>query len=159
MNGTKDFAFAQELSIEDRTKKEMHCVLLKQHECSVSRGFPLGYGCRYTDAAACNDDENVELSRDQKTRSTQRTKRPRDYSETIKRSSRQKTCGSGQGREVERPDAAQVRSHRVPPPADRTGARKQKRSFLLEGARDARAGWQQLGGGTEAVFSTKTQNG
>ena len=73
--------------------------------------------------------------------------------------SRQKTCGSGQGREVERPDAAQVRSHRVPPPADRTGARKQKRSFLLEGARDARAGWQQLGGGTEAVFSTKTQNG
>ena len=43
----------------------------------------------------------------------------------------QKTCGSGQGREVERPDAAQVRSHRVPPPADRTGARKQKRSFLL----------------------------
>lgn len=44
----------------------------------------------------------------------------------------------------------------VPPPADRTGARKQKRSFLLEGARDARAGWQQLGGGTEAVFSTIT---
>ena len=69
--------------------------------------------------------------------------------------SRQKTCGSGQGREVERPDAAQVRSHRVPPPADRTGARKQKRSFLLEGARDARAGWQQLGGGTEAVFQRK----
>ena len=66
MNGTKDFAFAQELSIEDRTKKETHCVLLKQHECSVSRGFPLGDGCRYTDAAACNDDENVELSRDQK---------------------------------------------------------------------------------------------
>jgi len=52
MNGTKDFAFAQELSIEDRTKKETHCVLLKQHECSVSRGFPLGDGCRYTDAAA-----------------------------------------------------------------------------------------------------------
>ena len=78
MNGTKDFAFAQELSIEDRTKKEMHCVLLKQHECSVSRGFPLGDGCRYTDAAACNDDENVELSRDQKTRSTQRTWRTRD---------------------------------------------------------------------------------
>ena len=44
-------------------------------------------------------------------------------------------------------------------PGRRTGARKQKRSFLLEGARDARAGWQQLGGGTEAVFSTKTQNG
>ena len=36
-------------------------------------------------------------------------------------------------------------------PGRRTGARKQKRSFLLEGARDARAGWQQLGGGTEAI--------
>lgn len=78
MNGTKNFAFAQELSIEDRTKKETHCVLLKQHECSVSRGFPLGDGCRYTDVAAFNDDGNTELPRDQKTRSTQRTKRPRD---------------------------------------------------------------------------------
>ena len=78
MNGTKDFAFAQELSIEDRTKKETHCVLLKQHECSVSRGFPLGDGCRYTDAALFNDAINTELPRDQKTRSTQRTKRPRD---------------------------------------------------------------------------------
>jgi len=65
--------------------------------------------------------------------------------------SRQKTYRSGQGREVERPDAAQITALCVPPPADRTGARKQKRSFLLEGARDARAGWQQLGGGTEAI--------
>ena len=30
----------------------MHCVARKQHECSVSRGLPLGHGCRYTDAAA-----------------------------------------------------------------------------------------------------------
>ena len=35
--------------------------------------------------------------------------------------SHQKTCGSGQGREVERPDAAQVRSLRVPPPAEGRG--------------------------------------
>ena len=72
MNGTKDFAFAQELSIEDRTKKEMHCVLLKQHECSVSRGLPLGNDCRYTDAAACNDDENVVLCSRQNARSARR---------------------------------------------------------------------------------------
>ena len=45
--------------------------------------------------------------------------------------SRQKTYRSGQGREVERPDAAQITALCVPPPADRTGARKQKRSFLL----------------------------
>ena len=94
-----------------------------------------------------------------KIRSTQRTRRPRNWSGTLKEAVAKKTCGSGQGREVKRPDAAQVRSLRVPPPADRTGARKQKRSFLLEGARDARAGWQQLGGGTEAVFSTITRNG
>ena len=100
MNGTKDFAFAQELSIEDRTKKETHSVLLKQHECSVSRGFPLGYGCRYTDAALFNDAINTELPRDQKTRSTQRTKRPRDYSEILKEAVAKKTCGSGQGREM-----------------------------------------------------------
>ena len=56
----------------------MHCVARKQHECSVSRRLPLGHGCRYTDASACNDDGNTELPRDQKTRSTQRTKRPRN---------------------------------------------------------------------------------
>ena len=52
MNGTKDFAFAQELSIEAVNQKVTHCVARKQHECSVRRGLPLGNGCRYTDAAA-----------------------------------------------------------------------------------------------------------
>ena len=99
----------------------------------------------------CIEIVNAELSRGKKLGALGGLGDLGIYSETIKRSIRKKTCGTGQGREVERPDAAQVRSHRVPPPADRTGARKQKRSFLLEGARDARAGWQQLGGGTEAI--------
>ena len=38
-----------------RKPKRRRCVLLKQHECSVRRGFPLGHGCRYTDAAAFNE--------------------------------------------------------------------------------------------------------
>ena len=59
MSGTKDFALEQELSIEAENQKETYCVARKQHECSVSRGFPLGHGCRYTDAAACNDDGNT----------------------------------------------------------------------------------------------------
>ena len=99
----------------------------------------------------CIEAVNAELSRDKKLGALRELGELGIYSETIKRSHCQKTCGSGQGREVERPDAAQVRSLCVPPPAVRTGARKQKRSFLLEGARDARAGWQQLGGGTEAL--------
>ena len=40
MNGTKDFALEQELSIEAENQKVTHCVARKQHECSVSRGFP-----------------------------------------------------------------------------------------------------------------------
>ena len=118
MNGTKDFAFAQELSIEDRTKKEMHCVARKQHECSVRRGLPLGYGCRYTDAAPFN--------------------------EVSKRCALQllKTCGSGQGREEKRPDAAQVRSlcarRRMTMRRPQKNGGTEVETFFLGVARDAR---------------------
>ena len=132
MNGTKDFALGQELSIEAENQKETHCVARKQHECSVSRGFPLGDGCRYTDAAPFNED------------------RKRCALQPLK-----KTCGSGQGRAVERPDAAQVRSlcarRRMIMRRPQKNGGTEVETFFLGVARDARAGWQQLGGGTEAI--------
>ena len=67
----------------------------------------------------------------------------------------QKTCGSGQGREVERPDAAQVRSlcarRRMTMRRPQKNGGTEVETFFLGVARDARAGWQQLGGGTEAI--------
>ena len=127
-SGTKDFALEQELSIEAESQKGN--IVFSQSSMNLTAAE----GSRWETA-----DGKLMLRHSMK-------------SVNVVLCSRQKTYRSGQGREVERPDAAQVRSHRVSPPADRTGARKQKRSFLLEGARDARAGWQQLGGGTEAVF-------
>ena len=107
MNETKDFALEQKLSIEAENQKGdvMFC-------CS-SMSVASGEGSHWETAVAI-----LMLRHSMK-------------SVNVVLCSCQKTCGSGQGREVERPDAAQVRSHRVPPPADRTGARKQKRSFLL----------------------------
>ena len=67
----------------------------------------------------------------------------------------QKTCGSGQGRAVERPDAAQVRSlcarRRMTMRRPQKNGGTEVETFFLGVARDARAGWQQLGGGTEAI--------
>ena len=87
MNGTRDFALEQELSIEDRTKKRR--IVLPGSSMSVASAE----GSLWDTAVAIlmlrysMKSENTELSRDQKTRSTQRTRRPRNYSETIKRSS------------------------------------------------------------------------
>ena len=68
MNGTKDFALEQELSIEAESQKGN----------IVFPGSSMSILIKYTDAAAFNDDGDTELPRDQKTRSTQRTRRPRD---------------------------------------------------------------------------------
>ena len=107
MNVTKDFALEQELSIEAENQKGDVVF------CYSSMCLTAAEGSLWEKA-----DGELMLRHSMK-------------SVNVVLCSRQKTCGSGQGREVERPDAAQVRSHRVPPPADRTGARKQKRSFLL----------------------------
>ena len=78
MNGTKDFALEQELSIEAENQKGdvMFC-------CS-SMSVASAEGSRWETAVAilmlrhCIEAVNVELSRDRKTRSTQRTRRTRN---------------------------------------------------------------------------------
>ena len=44
MNGTKDFALEQELSIEDRTKKRRIVFCYSSMSVASAEGFPLGYG-------------------------------------------------------------------------------------------------------------------
>lgn len=100
-SGTKDFALGQELSIEAENQKGdvMFC-------CS-SMSVASAEGSRWEAAVAilmlrhCIEAVNAELSRDQKTRSTQRTKRPRDLlGNHQKKQLLKKTRWSGQGREM-----------------------------------------------------------
>ena len=130
-SGTKDFALEQELSIEVRNQKGDIVF------CHSSMNLTAAEGSHWETA-----DGKLMLRHSMK-------------SVNVVLCSCQKTCGSGQGRVVERPDAAQVRSlcarRRMTMRRPQKNGGTEVETFFLGVARDARAGWQQLGGGTEAI--------